>query len=111
MNHNHEASDADQSTPVRPLLEFLMTKTDKRYPRLNAFCDLMARGKNAPVTIRMQKSNVALATGQFITSISELADTWQWQRTTVRVFLNGLAALGYLRMMPCGKYYLFTVTV
>jgi DNA-binding IclR family transcriptional regulator len=40
-----------------------------------------------------------------------LAKDWQWQRSTVRTFLNSLVALGYLKMTPCGKHCIFTMRI
>jgi hypothetical protein len=112
MSIDHETiSTANRTLYVRPLLEFLLTKGEKRFPRLNAFCDLMARESTASTIVRLNKQSVPLSAGQFVSTISTLAKDWQWQRSTVRTFLNSLVALGYLKMTPCGKHCIFTMRI
>jgi hypothetical protein len=52
---------------------------------------------------------VDLLPGQFVATVSDLARTWQWQRATVRQFLEGLVTLGQVHMEPFVKSYVFTV--
>jgi Fic family protein len=94
---------------ARPLLKFLLTKTEERYARLNAFCYLMDHAAPQPGIVSLHKTQLSLDTGQQVTTVSELARIWKWQRSTVRTFLSGLVALGCISLESFGKYRIITM--
>lgn len=93
----------------RSLLEYLKPKVGERYSRIEAYCDLLSRAANSPYTAKCAGQQIELLPGQCVITVSDLARKWQWQRATVRQFLDGLVALGLLEMKPFVKSYVFTV--
>lgn len=94
----------------RSLLEYLKPKSEDRYSKLEAYCDLLTRATSGTYSTSVVVGNLKLLPGQFIATISELARKWQWQRATVRQFLTGLANLGHLTMEQFSKSYVFSVS-
>ena len=93
----------------RSLLEFLKPKSEGRFSRLEAYCDLLAQAASDSYTVKVAGQQLMLQTGQFISSISELSRKWQWQRATVRQFVDGLQTIQQLDIKPISKVFLFTV--
>ena len=93
----------------RSLLEFLKPKSEGRFSRLEAYCDLLAQAASDSYTVKVVGQQLMLQPGQFISSISELSRKWQWQRATVRQFVDGLQAIQQLDIKPISKVFLFTV--
>ena len=92
----HSLSAEEHTSVDRSLLEYLKPKAEERYSRIEAYCDLLARASNSPYTAKCAGQQIDLLPGQCVLTISDLARKWQWQRATVRQFLDGLVALGLL---------------
>ena len=95
----------------RSLLEYLKPKSEDRFSKLEAYCDLLSRASSGTFVAAGGERQVELVPGQFVASISELARKWKWQRATVRSFVEGLVALGQLSYKPFVKSYIFTVNL
>lgn len=93
----------------RSLLEFLKPKSEGRYSRLEAYCDLLGRAASDTYTVKVSGIQLQLQPGQFVSSISELGRKWQWQRATVRQFIDGLKAIQQLEFKPVSKMFIFTI--
>ena len=90
--NNQITGSTDTQSADRSLLEYLKPKSEDRFSKLEAYCDLLSRASSGA-------------------SISELARKWKWQRATVRSFVEGLVALGQLSYKPFVKSYIFTVNL
>jgi hypothetical protein len=95
----------------RSLLEFLKPKSEERYSKLEAYCDLLSRASSGAYSAPGSDGTLQLLPGQFVATISELARFWQWQRATVRQFLSGLTNLGQLSVQPYSKSFIFSVNL
>ena len=95
----------------RSLLEYLKSKPEERYGKLEAYCDLLSRATSGGFIASAGERKAELAPGQFVASISELARAWKWQRATVRQFIEGLVALGQLSYKPFVKNFIFCVNL
>ena len=93
----------------RSLLEFLKPKSEGRFSRLEAYCDLLALAASDAYTVKVAGQQMMLQPGQFISSISELSRKWQWQRATVRQFVDGLESIQQLDIKPISKMFIFTI--
>lgn len=93
----------------RSLLEFLKPKSEGRFSRLEAYCDLLALAASDAYTVKVAGQQMMLQLGQFISSISELSRKWQWQRATVRQFVDGLESIQQLDIKPISKMFIFTI--
>ncbi|MCS2813849.1 DUF3489 domain-containing protein [Bacteroides ovatus] len=96
MTNNKNNSSPELNDPQgidRSLLEYLKPKSEDRYSKLEAYCDLLTRATSGTYSTSVVVGNLKLLPYQFIATISELARKWQWQRATVRQFLTGLANL------------------
>lgn len=105
--HSHLAE--EHTSVDRSLLEYLKPKPCERYSRIEAYCDLLARAATGPYTAKCAGQQIDLLPGQCVLTISDLARKWQWQRATVRQFLDGLVALGLLEARPFVKSYVITI--
>lgn len=113
MTNNKNNSSPELNDPQgidRSLLEYLKPKSEDRYSKLEAYCDLLTRATSVSYSTSVAVGNLKLLPGQFVATISELARKWQWQRATVRQFLTGLANLGHLTMEQYSKSYVFSVS-
>ena len=98
-NKNNYASELNDPQGIdRSLLEYLKPKSEDRYSKLEAYCDLLTRATSGTYSTSVVVGNLKILPGQFVATISELARKWQWQRATVRQFLTGLVNLGHLNM-------------
>ena len=82
------------------LLKYLAPEEEKKLTKLEAYRDLveMATHFNGHVSCFGQEFD--LVPGEIITSISELAKKWRWQRATVRKFVDTLVELGQVIHTP-----------
>ena len=82
------------------LLKYLAPEEEKKLSKLEAYRDLveMATHFNGHVSCFGQEFD--LVPGEIITSISELAKKWRWQRATVRKFVDTLVELGQVIHTP-----------
>ena len=101
----------DTQSADRSLLEYLKPKSEDRFSKLEAYCDLLSRASSGSFVASNGERQETLVPGQFVASISELARKWKWQRATVRSFVEGLVALGQLSYKPFVKSYIFTVNL
>lgn len=108
-NNSYSVISGGQRDAERSLLEYLKPKQEDRFSKLEAFCDLLSRASNGASSCMCGDKKVDLLPGQFVATVSDLARTWQWQRATVRQFLEGLVTLGQVHMEPFVKSYVFTV--
>ena len=110
-SNNQITSSTDSQNADRSLLEYLKPKSEDRFSKLEAYCDLLSRASSGAFVAANGERREELVPGQFVASISELARKWKWQRATVRSFVEGLVALGQLSYKPFVKSYIFTVNL
>mgnify|MGYP004444228147 CR=1 FL=1 len=91
------------------LLEFLASEEDKRLTRLEAFVDLLLMATRYEGHVCRYGQEFHLVPGEIVTSISELASKWKWQRATVRKFVDSLVELGQIVHNPQVKCSLVEV--
>ena len=114
MNQSSKHVSSDGETPQsvdRSLLEFLKPKSEERYSKLEAYCDLLSRASAGTYATPEAEGALLLLPGQFVATISELARQWKWQRATVRQFITGLANLGHISTQPYSKSFIFSVNL
>ena len=111
ITNNHTTGSKNAQSIDRSLLEFLKPKPEERYSKLEAYCDLLSRAATSAYTSKTGGRQIELLPGQFVATISELARKWQWQRATVRQFLEGLEDLGQLSSEAVAKNFVFSVNL
>ena len=111
ITNNHTTGSKNAQSIDRSLLEFLKPKPEERYSKLEAYCDLLSRAATSAYTSKTGGRQMELLPGQFVATISELARKWQWQRATVRQFLEGLEDLGQLSSEAVAKNFVFSVNL
>lgn len=112
QSSNHVSSDGETPQSVdRSLLEFLKPKSEERYSKLEAYCDLLSRASAGTYATPEADGALQLLPGQFVATISELSRQWKWQRATVRQFITGLANLGHISTQPYSKSFIFSVNL
>ena len=111
LPNNQITGSTDSQSADRSLLEYLKPKSEDRFSKLEAYCDLLSRASSGAFVAANGERQEELVPGQFVASISELARKWKWQRATVRSFVEGLVALGQLSYKPFVKSYIFTVNL
>ena len=109
--NNQITGSTDTQSAERSLLEYLKPKSEDRFSKLEAYCDLLSRASSGTFVAAIGDRQEELVPGQFVASISELARKWKWQRATVRSFVEGLVAIGQLSYKPFVKSYIFTVNL
>jgi hypothetical protein len=92
-----------QTTLNSDMLHFLQDNAcdGERYSKLEAFVYLLDSVA--------EHSGAVAPNGQLDTTISELAEAWNWHRTNVRLFLTSLENLGILSMDRQGKSTTVTI--
>lgn len=111
LKYNQNADSKDAQAIDRSLLEYLKPKPQDRYSKLEAYCDLLSRAATSSYSAKVGGQQIELLPGQFVATISELGRKWQWQRATVRQFLEGLEDLGQISSMPVAKNLVFSVNL
>lgn len=111
VKNNQNADSKDAQAIDRSLLEYLKPKPQDRYSKLEAYCDLLSRAATSSFSAKVGGQQIELLPGQFVATISELGRKWQWQRATVRQFLEGLEDLGQISSMPVAKNQVFSVNL
>lgn len=111
VKNNQNADSKDAQAIDRSLLEYLKPKPQDRYSKLEAYCDLLSRAATSSYSAKVGGQQIELLPGQFVATISELGRKWQWQRATVRQFLEGLEDLGQISSMPLAKNLVFSVNL
>ena len=82
------------------LLEFLAPEEDRKLTKLEAYRDLLEMTTHFKGHVSCYGQEFDLVPGEIITSISELAKKWRWQRATVRKFVDSLVELGQVIHTP-----------
>lgn len=111
VKNNQNADNKDAQAIDRSLLEYLKPKPQDRYSKLEAYCDLLSRAATSSYSAKVGGQQIELLPGQFVATISELGRKWQWQRATVRQFLEGLEDLGQISSIPVAKNQVFSVNL
>lgn len=111
VKNNQNADNKDAQAIDRSLLEYLKPKPQDRYSKLEAYCDLLSRATTSSYSAKVGGQQIELLPGQFVATISELGRKWQWQRATVRQFIEGLEDLGQISSMPVAKNQVFSVNL
>lgn len=111
VKNNQNADSKNAQAIDRSLLEYLKPKPQDRYSKLEAYCDLLSRAATSSFSAKVGGQQIELLPGQFVATISELGRKWQWQRATVRQFLEGLEDLGQISSMPVAKNQVFSVNL
>lgn len=111
VKNNQNADNKDAQAIDRSLLEYLKPKPQDRYSKLEAYCDLLSRAATSSYSAKVGGQQIELLPGQFVATISELGRKWQWQRATVRQFLEGLEALGQISSVAVAKNQVFSVNL
>jgi len=93
LSNNQITGSTDSQSADRSLLEYLKPKSEDRFSKLEAYCDLLSRASSGTFVAANGERQEELVPGQFVASISELARKWKWQRATVRSFVEGLVAV------------------
>ena len=103
--NNQITGSTDTQSADRSLLEYLKPKSEDRFSKLEAYCDLLSRASSGAFVAAIGDRQEELVPGQFVASISELARKWKWQRATVRSFVEGLVALGQVQAIREELYF------
>lgn len=82
------------------LLDYLAPEEEKRLTKLEAYRDLLEMATHFKGHVSCYGQEFDLVPGEIITSISELAKKWRWQRATVRKFVDALVELGQVIHTP-----------
>ena len=82
------------------LLEFLSPEEERRLTKLEAYHDLLEMATHYKSHVCCFGQEFDLMPGEIVTSISELAKKWRWQRATVRKFVDSLVELGQVIHTP-----------
>lgn len=85
-----------QMTIGLDLLEFLKERSAKT-TKEDALCYLISQIVQEPVTVIKNGYSFTLQPGQVMAPLLQLAKEWNWDRKSVRRFLDGLEQLGYIR--------------
>lgn len=106
----HSRKTQDMSGTCYEILTFLTERDKTRYSRVDAYCYLLNRafyGYLANEDNGSKDNNNAIDgnNGMFQTSIMELAKVWNWQRSSVRRFIEGLEQIHHVRREQNGKYF------
>lgn len=80
----------------KALLDYLKPSNEGRCTKWNAYFNLLSKASTLSGHVTHFGQEFDLVPGEFVTSISELAKEWHWQRATVRHFLEELVSLGQL---------------
>ncbi|MEE1080316.1 MAG: hypothetical protein U0L19_04230, partial [Bacteroidales bacterium] len=81
-SNNQITGSTDTQSADRSLLEYLKPKSEDRFSKLEAYCDLLSRASSGAFVAANGERREELVPGQFVASISELARKWKWQRAT-----------------------------
>lgn len=97
----------------KPLLDYLRSKCDGKFAKLDAFCYLLDKAMAAPAYQRCDDASTDVATVRtlhpFEVTVTDLAKSWNWHRATTRKFLAELAEMGLLTKEPLQKSCIITM--
>lgn len=91
------------------LLEFLKERSGIRLSKLEAYLDLVDKASVQYIPKDLCKQEFCLSDGQFVITITELAESWHWHRATVRTFIEQLDKMGQLSVTRLTKSQIITI--
>lgn len=91
------------------LLEFLKERSGLRLSKLEAYLDLVDKASVQYIPKDLCKQEFCLTNGQFVITITELAECWHWHRATVRTFIEQLDKMGQLSVARLTKSQIITI--
>lgn len=93
-------------------VEFLCGATKNGFSRLEAYHNLLSTAAASPTLYKpMYGHAFYLAPGQFVISITDLAESWQWARETVRKFFDKMESLTLLKKEQLDRCSLITLNM
>ncbi len=78
------------------LLDFLSERS-REATKVQAIADLIARRVSVPTPVTKNGLTYVIQPGQALVPLLSLADQWQWNRKTVRKFIETLEEYGYVK--------------
>lgn len=91
------------------LLEFLKERSGLRLSKLEAYLDLVYKASVQYIPKDLCKQEFCLTNGQFIITITELAECWHWHRATVRTFIEQLEKMNQISVTRLTKSQIITI--
>ncbi len=91
------------------LLEFLKERSGLRLSKLEAYLDLVYKASVQYIPKDLCKQEFCLTNGQFIITITELAECWHWHRATVRTFIEQLGKMNQISVTRLTKSQIITI--
>lgn len=91
------------------LLEFLKERSGIRLSKLEAYLDLVDKASVQYIPKDLCKQEFSLSDGQFVITITELAECWHWHRATVRTFIEQLEKMGQIAVTRLTKSQVITI--
>lgn len=91
------------------LLEFLKERSGIRQSKLEAYLDLVDKASVQYIPKDLCRQEFTLSDGQFVITITELAECWHWHRATVRAFIEQLEKMGQIAVTRLTKSQIITI--
>lgn len=91
------------------LLEFLKERSGVRLSKLEAYIDLVDKASVQYIPKDLCRQEFTLSDGQFVITITELAECWHWHRATVRTFIEQLEKMGQIAITRLTKSQIITI--
>ncbi len=91
------------------LLEFLKERSGVRQSKLEAYLDLVDKASVQYIPKDLCRQEFTLSDGQFVITITELAECWHWHRATVRTFIEQLEKMGQIAVTRLTKSQIITI--
>ena len=91
------------------LLEFLKERSGVRLSKLEAYIDLVDKASVQYIPKDLCSQEFTLSDGQFVITITELAECWHWHRATVRTFIEQLEKMGQITVTRLTKSQIITI--
>ena len=91
------------------LLEFLKERSGGRQSKLEAYLDLVDKASVQYIPKDLCRQEFTLSDGQFVITITELAECWHWHRATVRTFIEQLEKMGQIAVTRLTKSQIITI--
>lgn len=91
------------------LLEFLKERSGVRLSKLEAYIDLVDKASVQYIPKDLCRQEFTLSDGQFVITITELAECWHWHRATVRTFIEQLEKMGQIAVTRLTKSQIITI--
>ncbi|MCD8237466.1 MAG: hypothetical protein LUD00_12690 [Prevotellaceae bacterium] len=91
------------------LLEFLKERSGVRLSKLEAYLDLVDKASVQYIPKDLCRQEFTLSDGQFVITITELAECWHWHRATVRIFIEQLEKMGQIAVTRLTKSQIVTI--